>query len=297
VDALPFLRCPYCGGELALGGGALRCSAGHSFDVSRHGHVTLLPAGGKPPAGDTAEMVAAREAFLGAGHFEPIARAVAEEAARPAASGADATAGEDAGGGETGGLGTSGRCVVEVGAGTGYYLARALQGRVGIALDSSRAALRRALKADARIAAVVCDAWRRLPIRDGVAAAVLSVFAPRNVGEMRRILAPDGALVVVTPTPRHLRELVGPLGLVTVDARKPERLDRTLSPWFTALHRDELVLRLHLDEQDVRRLVSMGPSAHHRDAGAPPLSLGGRGALDVTAAFVVTIHRPRNMGC
>ena len=60
-------------------------------------------------------------------------------------------------------------------------------GRVGIALDSSRPALRRAARADERIAAVVCDAWRALPIRDGVVAAVLCVFAPRNAEELRRI--------------------------------------------------------------------------------------------------------------
>ena len=33
---------------------------------------------------------------------------------------------------------------------------------------------------------------------------------------MARILAPGGALLAVTPTTRHLVELVGPLGLLSV---------------------------------------------------------------------------------
>ena len=65
-------------------------------------------------------------------------------------------------------------------------------------------------------------------MRDGVAAVVLSVFAPRNGEEMARILAPGGALVAVTPTTRHLYELVGPLGLLSVPDDKEDRLDAQL---------------------------------------------------------------------
>ncbi len=51
-------------------------------------------------------------------------------------------------------------------------------------------------------------------MRDAVAALVLNVFAPRNGAETTRVLAPGGLLAVVTPTERHLEELVGPLGLL-----------------------------------------------------------------------------------
>ncbi|WP_028058544.1 putative RNA methyltransferase [Candidatus Solirubrobacter pratensis] len=238
AGALPYLRCPHCGAALHAAGSAIRCEAGHSFDVARQGYVDLMPPG-RRPAGDTAEMVAARAAFLGAGHYEAIAEAVAAEAA--------------------GGDG----CVVEVGAGTGHYVERAAAGRVAIALDTSRYALRRAARAG--LAAVGCDAWRALPVRDGVASAVLCVFAPRHADELRRILAPGGRLVVVTPTPRHLAELVSSLELVTVDARKPQRLARALGE----PDREQLVEeRLELSREDVRALIAMGPSARHVDADA-----------------------------
>jgi 23S rRNA (guanine745-N1)-methyltransferase len=183
-------------------------------------------------------MVAAREAFLAAGHFEVIAEAV-----RTASSN---------GGGEV---------VVEVGAGTGYYLSRAREARVGIALDSSRYAARRAARAG--LGAVVCDVWQPWPVRDGVAAAVLCVFAPRNADEMRRVLASGGVIVVVTPTPRHLAELVEPLGLVRVDERKPERLAAALGE---PVREREIEAELDLSRDDVAALIAMGPSAHHVDA-------------------------------
>jgi len=208
---------------------------GHAFDIARQGYVDL--SGGHRVVGDSASMVAAREAFLGAGHFDVIAEAV-----RTAAGEGDG-------------------CVVEVGAGTGYYLDRARAGRDGVALDSSRYAARRAARAG--LGAVVCDVWRPWPLRDAVAAAVLCVFAPRNASEMRRVLAPGGVIVVVTPTPRHLAELVRPLGLVRVDERKPERLSAALGE---PVREREIEAELDLSRDDVAALIAMGPNAHHVDA-------------------------------
>jgi 23S rRNA (guanine745-N1)-methyltransferase len=183
-------------------------------------------------------MVAAREAFLGAGHFGPIADELV-------------TAAPTAG------------CVVDLGAGTGWYLARLLEAQPsagGLALDVSTAALRRAARAHPRITAVACDVWGELPVRDDAADLVLNVFAPRNGSEIARLLAPDGALLVVTPTRRHLRELPG---LLSVDERKEERLLAELSPWLGSVARRELEFELSLSRADARNLIAMGPSARH----------------------------------
>ncbi|HLS73590.1 MAG TPA: rRNA (guanine-N1)-methyltransferase, partial [Actinomycetaceae bacterium] len=75
---LPHLRCPVCGGHLTRAERAVGCRAGHRYDLARQNYLTLL--GGRAPAGpgDTADMVAAREAFLERGHYRPIATALAE---------------------------------------------------------------------------------------------------------------------------------------------------------------------------------------------------------------------------
>jgi 23S rRNA (guanine745-N1)-methyltransferase len=250
ADAVDLLRCPVCGGDVALEDTAVRCPAGHSFDIARQGYVNLVPG-----RADTAEMVEARDAFLRAGHFRPLSAALAEEAARGrAAAGGVGAAAADA--------------VVDLGAGTGHYLARVLDavpGARGIALDASPAALRRAAGAHDRAAAVGADAWKPLPLRDGIATIVLSVFAPRDASEMARILAPGGALLAVTPTTRHLHELVGPLGLLSVPDDKEDRLDAQLASHFTLTGRRPVEHAMFLTRDECAQLVRMGPSAWHVD--------------------------------
>ena len=140
-----------------------------------------------------------------------------------------------------------------------------LPGRAGLALDVSKPALRRAARAHPRAAAVGCDIWGPLPLRDGVAAAVLSVFAPRNGAEIARVLQPDGVVVAVAPDPDHLRELVEALGLLGVDPRKEERLRDRLGPGLEAAGRRELRWTLQLGRAAARDAAAMGPSAFHVD--------------------------------
>jgi 23S rRNA (guanine745-N1)-methyltransferase len=276
-DAIGLLRCPHCGAALQLADGAVRCGEGHGFDVARQGYLSLLPGEGSAHPGDTAEMVAARERFLGAGHFERLAEALADAVGRA--------------------TGERAACVVDLGAGTGWYLARVLDrlpAAVGLALDISKPALRRAARAHPRAAAVGCDSWRPLPLRDGVAAAVLNVFAPRNGPELARVLAPGGVAAVVTPAGGHLGELVGPLRLLGVDERKDERVAQQLAPGLVIGERVELSWRLRLDHPAVCDAVAMGPSAFH----LAPDELDRRVAalpqpLDVTAAVTITIAAKR----
>jgi 23S rRNA (guanine745-N1)-methyltransferase len=92
------------------------------------------------------------------------------------------------------------------------------------------------------------------------------MLSPRNGAEFERMLAPGGALIVVTATRRHLGELVRTLGLLSVDARKRERLESSLGSVLQVVDRSLCELSLSLGHEDVRALASMGPSAHHIDA-------------------------------
>jgi 23S rRNA (guanine745-N1)-methyltransferase len=274
-DALDLLACPHCAGRLTRSGGSATCPNGHAFDVARSGYLSLLPGDARLGSADTAEMVTAREAFLATGHFERLAEALAKEAER-------ALGGEQAAAAPLPG------CVLDLGAGTGWYLARILDRlpeRTGLALDLSKHALRRAARAHPRIAAVACDAWRPLPVREGAAALVLSVFAPRNGPEIARVLRPGGALLVVTPTERHLAELVERLGLLTVDERKQERLAATLDAHLDLERRAEHEWTLDLAPADVANAVAMGPSARHVE----PAETGSQTA--VTASLAISTYR------
>lgn len=276
-DVLPYLRCPACAGPLAAGpdtGGRagalsiLRCPRGHSFDVARQGYAPLGT--GRPtPTGDSAQMVADREAWLATGGYDFLSDALVRAV------------------GDARGL------VVDVGAGTGHHLTAVLAARpgtVGLAIDVSKPALRRAARAHPRIGAVLADTWRRLPVAGASAAAVLNVFAPRNGAEFRRLLRPDGVLVVATPAEEHLTELVSRLALLRVDPEKPERVAATLTPWFRPEAERRYTRRLWLTRQTARLLIGMGPSARHADAADLVADLPE--PFPVTASVRVTRYRP-----
>jgi 23S rRNA (guanine745-N1)-methyltransferase/23S rRNA (guanine748-N1)-methyltransferase len=257
----------------------LLCSQKHSFDVAKQGYVNLLRGAAKFSA-DTADMVADRADFLACGHYAPIAEALATLARETA----PATVSGDPG------------CVVDIGGGTGYYHARvvsAFPDREGILLDISKFAARRAARAHPRISAVVADAWDRLPFGDEAASVILNVFAPRNPVELRRILRREGVLLVVTPQPGHLRELVDALGLMRVDDQKDERLADRFAGHFTEVARQRLRSTMTLDHKALPQLVGMGPNAWHQDSGrlAERVSLLPE-PCDVTLSVTLTAYRP-----
>ncbi|MEU0563838.1 putative RNA methyltransferase [Nonomuraea sp. NPDC005983] len=270
ADIIEYLACPVCRAELRLDGATLRCAQGHGFDVAKQGYVSLLTGSRPPGTADTADMVAARAAFLDAGRYAPLAAALAETVR-------DLIPGHTHRGlsGRIGGRPDSGRVeayrkpvVVDAGAGTGYYLANVLKAvdpGVGLAFDVSKHAVRRAARAHPRAGAFVADVWRPLPIQDEVADVVIDVFAPRNGPEFARILRPGGAVVVVTPAPAHLSPLVERLGLLTVDEEKERRVARSLAG-FTEVARQVVEFDLELDRHGIAEVVKMGPSAWHTEA-------------------------------
>jgi 23S rRNA (guanine745-N1)-methyltransferase len=240
-----YVRCPVCADPVQVGDHQVICGRGHSFNIARQGYVSLVSGQGGPGTGDSAAMVLAREAFLGGGHYQPVAGAVSALAARS----------------DQGGAGL----VLDLAGGTGYYLARvldALSGRLGACVDLSAPALRRAARAHPRAAALGADAWQPLPFAAGSAAVVLSVFGPRNAAEIRRVLAPDGTLIVAAPGPCHLAELRQSLGLIGIDERKAARLADAYGGYaHTAV--TPVRYELRLGHADLTDLVAMGPSARH----------------------------------
>jgi 23S rRNA (guanine745-N1)-methyltransferase len=313
---LAHLRCPNCESALVTLGarGPLRCARGHSFDIAKQGYATLT-AGRTPHTGDSTEMIADRERFLAAGHYAFIAEALATAAAQVAPRLANARV-VAPGRADAQGVapGSAARLVVDAGTGTGYYLARVLDelpAAVGLGLDVSKPALRRAARAHQRADAALADLWQPLPLADGSAALILDVFAPRNGAEFHRVLHPGGALLVVTPAADHLAELIDAFGLIRVDPDKADRVSGSLGTHFTATATTTHRHRMRLNDDEVRTLIGMTPSARHvhpnpartgpHDADAGIAGAGGTGtgagdagptaAMDVTAAIDLTIYR------
>ncbi|MEU1335898.1 putative RNA methyltransferase [Streptomyces sp. NPDC005827] len=272
--SLDLLRCPACRKRpLRPELGALRCPAGHSFDIARHGYVSLLT-GTRATSGDDAAMARARRRFLSTGAYAPIRDAVARLAADAVPERATAA---------------------DVGCGTGYYLAGvldALPGARGLGLDASVRALRSAARAHERGAAVAWDVFRPFPLADGSADVMLNVFAPRNPAEFHRVLRPTGRLIVVRPTVWHLAELRGRLSaMVTIDPAKEQRLHRALTPFFEVGVTEQVEYSATLTGPDALDLVAMTPSARHLSRADlnDPAGLPDR----VTVSVLATAYHPR----
>lgn len=283
VDLIP-LSCPLCAGTLTTtetGDRTLSCPAGHRYDAAKQGYFNLLTGRGTSFREDSASMVQARAAFLAAGHYAPLAEALAQEA--------DAAVPERL------------PRILDAGAGTGYYLdavAGALASSRGarppaLALDISRYAMRRAAKLP-RTQALVWDLWRPLPVADAGVDILLNVFAPRNGAEFARVLAPGGLALVATPLPEHLAEAMAPLGLLGIADGKDESVSAALGTEFEVVHTREIRTSLHLCEDDAVRLATMGPAGHHHDSASTRARLETHPMPpSVTAAFRLQVFRRR----
>ena len=299
VPALPAaaLLCPVCRDRLGVSAGAgrsLRCPAGHGFDAAKQGYFNFLVGKGTVFEADTADMVAARFDFLSAGHYRPLADAVADLAAPAlarAAAQSPALARAAA---------QSPATVLDAGTGTGHYLrvlldrlAQARQPVCAVGLDISKFALRRAAKLNPDAINIVCDVWQPLPLADQAVDVVTVVFAPRNAAEFARVLRPGGRLVVVTPRPGHLAEVAGQTGMLGIEPGKDERLLASLEGDFSALSADNLDVPLLLSPGDVAGLALMGPAGHHLDrAELATLAAGLPSRTAVSARFRISVFEP-----
>ena len=188
---------------------------------------------------------------------------------------------------------------MEAGAGTGYYIARVLDGlpkSLGLAIDLSKYAARRAAKAHGRLDAIVVDIWEGMPLKDHSIDLALNVFAPRPARELFRTLHHNGKLIVAIPAYQHIAELRDPLGLLEVDRNKEERVARALDPFFTQVERRFCSWNMKLNHRQIAYLVGMGPSVRHID----PATLAGRieklpPTLSVTGAVEVRVYVRRQV--
>ena len=253
--------------------------SGHSFDVAKQGYVTLAAGAGLKHKGDDMDMVNAREAYLAMGHFAPFVEAVtgAVQDALDSASLAESKPAS----------------LLEVGAGTGYYLAHTLDSIAearGVGLDISPHAAKHLAKCHPRVGAVVADVWERLPIRDESVDAISVVFAPRNPAEFQRALAPGGQVIVLTPGAGHLDDLREPLGILGVEEGKVERMYEQAEGFLEqAADPVDISFPIELDKASVAAQVGMSPSARHISAGElaermaalpPTLTVTARARLD-----------------
>ncbi|MDI2033960.1 methyltransferase domain-containing protein [Paenarthrobacter nitroguajacolicus] len=273
-DAVSALRCPVCQGIFDLREGApttLACRAGHLFDAAKQGYFNFLTGKGTVFEADTADMVAARFRFLDSGHYNGLARALADTAAEA--------------------LDRPDALVLDAGTGTGHYLRTVIEatGASAVGMDISKFALRRAARINTQAANLVWDIWRPLPMADNSADVVTVVFAPRNPTEFARVLRPGGRLLVVTPRPGHLQEVAARTGMLGIEEGKEERLAESMNAYFPSSASQSLDLPLVLGPSEVADLAYMGPAGHHLHREKLAELSASDGPVATTAKFRISV--------
>jgi 23S rRNA (guanine745-N1)-methyltransferase len=190
-------QCPLCHTTLVQTHQSFRCVNGHQFDIAKENYVNLMPVQHKHSKhpGDNKEMIQARRRFLEQGYYHPMrerlaglcSTAIAEHEYSPQ--------------------------LLDIGCGEGFYtgyvaqelLAKSPQSQI-FGLDISKPAIRYAAKRYRNCQFCVASS-HRLPFADQSLDVIMRIYAPCKTDELQRCIKPGGALITVTPAPRHLYQL------------------------------------------------------------------------------------------
>jgi 23S rRNA (guanine745-N1)-methyltransferase len=231
------LICPICGEQLNQAERALVCPNRHSFDIARQGYVNLLTVSQKHSLnpGDTREQVLSRRAFLDAGYYAPILNALTNTAKE---------------------LGITGP-ILDVGCGEGYYsahLAQALEAEL-VGFDISKEAVRCAAakyKGHTWLTATAAH----IPVRDGSAQLITSLFALTLPEEFARVLADDGYYFQVLACQDHLLSLKS---IIYPELKFKEKDSVPTLPGFNLMKSVPIRFTFTVEVEQIQNLFSMTP--------------------------------------
>jgi len=256
------LICPVCEADLAQAGNTLKCPQSHSFDIAREGYVNLLLTNQKRPRilGDTKDMLRARRNFLNRGFYSPLSDAINEQVYNHLVD--DPRTGDA----------SSPTCIAEVGCGEGYYIGRLrsyLDSRLGsgnmcyFGMDISKEAARLAAKRYKEIRFFVASINERILFSSHSIQVLLNIFAPRNSVEFDRVVAGDGTLLVVIPSPNHLANLRSDLGLLGIEPHKQQHVIKQFAGTFELAEKQPIEVEMHLNGKELCDLIQMTPNYWH----------------------------------
>ena len=265
------LLCPVCGEKLNKADRSYVCPNRHSFDIARQGYVNLLTVNQKHSLnpGDTREQVLSRRAFLEAGYYEPIRNALIETAQE---------------------MGIAGP-IIDVGCGEGYYsarLAEALNAEL-VGFDISKEAVRCAAakyKGPTWLTATAAH----IPVADGSAELLTSLFALTLPEEFSRILANNGYFFQVLACQDHL---LGLKSIIYPELKLKEKDSVPDLPGFELIKSVPIRFTFTLEGEQIRNLLSMTPHVF-RIGKEGAERLGSTHTLTDTASCVLNVYRKQS---
>ncbi len=252
------MNCPICHEPLFHQEKSFVCKNHHTFDQARQGYVNLSRK--QKAAGDNAEMVKARTAFLERGLYDFMAQDVTKAIQEK-----------------------SPEKFLDLGCGQGYYTKRfAPFTQESYGVDLSIPAIAYAAGQDKKTQYIVSSIYS-LPFEDQSMDLLTSIFTPIPAQEAARILKPDGELITVTPGKYHhyeLKEVLYP------QVRLNDKLQAIEG--FECIEQHEITQKQHVT--DVKELLNMTPY-RYKTSKEDLKKLANVESLDVTCSFLVSRWR------
>lgn len=252
------MNCPICHEKLFQHEKSFVCKNHHTFDQARQGYVNLSRK--QKAAGDNAQMVKARTAFLESGLYDFMAQDVANliQEKQP-------------------------HIYLDLGCGQGYYTKRfapLVQESYGV--DLSIPAIAHAAGQDKKTQYIVSSIYS-LPFEEQSIDLLTSIFTPIPAQEAARVLKEDGELITVTPGKMHhyeLKEVLYPQVRLNDELQAIEG--------FELVEQHEITQKQHVTE--VKELLNMTPY-RYKTSKEDLEKLDALSALDVTCSFLVSRWR------
>jgi len=235
------IACPICSESLQRSGNSYACQNRHNFDLSKEGYLSLLHGRTNyQQIGDDKAMIQARIRAHKLPAYLELAKSMADYCPE---------------------IGI-GYAILDIGCGDGFFLDYVSRATTtpcrGVGVDISKEALARAAKAHPSLFFVRADAaHNRLPFEDSAFGLVTSVFAPRPIDEIRRVLRVDGSWLIVTATQDHLKEIREFLPLAAIGSGK---LDESTGGSFSILRGGIFNHESLVAHDDLVSIVEMSPS-------------------------------------
>lgn len=270
------LICPVCKSPLQQQEQRLGCEHNHSFDRARQGYWNLLLPQRKrsKEPGDSADMVQARQRFLQAGHYAPLARAIVD-LLQPHVQTAQAGS------------------LLDLGCGEGWYTDQ-LQRQLNLSvagLDISKPAVRAASRRNPDILWLVATG-ADIPLADESVDMASLIFGRLLPEPTARVLKPGGLLLVVYPGPDHLRAL---RGLIYEQVRDSSGFspEQALAQQFEPVTLEKQAFEFRLDSAEaVQDLLAMTPHGQRLNNAARE-RIAAYSALIEQADFRLSLLRKR----
>jgi len=263
------LACPLCRAPLLAAGKSYGCANRHSFDLAREGYLSLLHGQQKGQGrGDSKAMILARDRVHRAGVFDPLATALAALPIEP-----------------------SPHSLLDLGCGEGFFLGHAVRSRgfaASYGLDLSVDAVKLAAKTQPASLILRADLLQPLPFADASLDLVQSIFAPRPLPEIRRVLRPGGWALFVHPEAGHWAELRAFVSLATIGGEKLPAADLA---GFAPVTSVPLTAKRTLPHDVLVDLVEMSPSIHRLMREGTPWQKLLPAVLDATLAVRIAVFR------